>query len=162
MLDNGTMFRARAPMTNHTLSACLRVWVIVWMLAVPLFHVHPEADHRHGETGHVHGGTVHTVFSGDLDGEFSSHQRTTTTAFGVSARSSHTWQEHSEIGFSLLSDSSDRRVFKPILTQIGFMAVAVMPALESCDSAEENIVSVPSSPLFIHELPCRAPPSLFI
>jgi hypothetical protein len=41
------------------------------MLAAPLVHIHPEADHRHGDSNHVHGGTVHTVFSPDLDCEFS-------------------------------------------------------------------------------------------
>jgi hypothetical protein len=41
------------------------------MLMVPLFHVHPDADHRHGDPSHVHGGTVHTVFSPDLNCEFS-------------------------------------------------------------------------------------------
>lgn len=44
------------------------------MLATPLVHVHPEADHRHGDQGHVHDGTVHTVFSPDLDGEFSIYE----------------------------------------------------------------------------------------
>ena len=47
------------------------VWVSLWMLMVPLFHVHPEADHHHGDPSHVHGGTVHTVFSPDLQCEFS-------------------------------------------------------------------------------------------
>ncbi len=46
-------------------------WVSLWMLMVPLFHVHPEADHRHGDASHIHGGTVHTVFSVDLQCEFS-------------------------------------------------------------------------------------------
>ncbi len=46
------------------------VWATLWMLAVPLVHIHPEADHHHGEAGHVHGGTVHTVFSPDLSCEF--------------------------------------------------------------------------------------------
>ncbi len=46
-------------------------WVSLWMLAAPLVHIHPEADHHHGEAGHVHGGTVHTVFSPDLSCEFS-------------------------------------------------------------------------------------------
>ena len=46
-------------------------WVSLWMLMVPFFHVHPEADHRHGDASHVHGGTVHTVFSADLQCEFS-------------------------------------------------------------------------------------------
>jgi hypothetical protein len=40
------------------------------MLAAPLVHIHPEADHRHGAAGHMHGGTVHTVLSQDLNCEF--------------------------------------------------------------------------------------------
>ena len=46
-------------------------WVSIWMLVAPLVHIHPEADHRHGQPDHVHGGTVHTVFSKDLNCEFS-------------------------------------------------------------------------------------------
>jgi hypothetical protein len=48
-------------------------WASLWMLAAPLVHIHPEADHRHGEANHVHGGTVHTVFSPDLNCEFSAY-----------------------------------------------------------------------------------------
>ena len=47
------------------------MWASIWMLMAPLFHVHPEADHRHGAADHKHGGTVHTVFSPDLNCEFS-------------------------------------------------------------------------------------------
>lgn len=47
------------------------VWASFWMLAAPLVHIHPEADHRHGAADHKHGGTVHTVFSPDLPCEFS-------------------------------------------------------------------------------------------
>lgn len=47
------------------------VWASLWMLAAPLVHIHPEADHRHGAEDHKHGGTVHTVFSPSLPCEFS-------------------------------------------------------------------------------------------
>lgn len=47
------------------------VWASIWMLAAPLVHIHPEADHHHGAADHVHGGTVHTVFSPNLPCEFS-------------------------------------------------------------------------------------------
>jgi hypothetical protein len=47
------------------------IWASLWMLTAPLVHIHPEADHRHGDPSHVHGSTVHTVFSPDLNGEFS-------------------------------------------------------------------------------------------
>ena len=46
------------------------VWASLWMLAAPLVHIHPEADHHHGSADHRHGGTVHTVFSQDLPCEF--------------------------------------------------------------------------------------------
>lgn len=46
------------------------VWASLWMLAAPLIHIHPEADHRHGADDHKHGGTVHTVFSPNLPCEF--------------------------------------------------------------------------------------------
>lgn len=39
----------------------LRVWLISWVVTLPLIHIHPEADHSHGMPGHVHGGTYHTV-----------------------------------------------------------------------------------------------------
>ena len=47
------------------------IWASLWIFAAPLVHIHPEADHRHGAEDHRHGGTVHTVFSPDLDCEFS-------------------------------------------------------------------------------------------
>ena len=147
---------------RRTLPTLLRGWVIAWMLAVPLFHVHPEADHHHGEAGHVHGGTVHTVFSEDLDGEFGSHERAIPAGVGMSAHSSHTWQEHSELGFSLLTDSNDRKLLKPLLTQVGFVNVTVMPAPDVRDSADQDIASVPYSTLFVHEVPSRAPPFLLV
>lgn len=56
------------------------VWAALWMLAAPLVHIHPEADHRHGEAGHIHGGTVHTVFSPDLSCEFSSYDHASVAA----------------------------------------------------------------------------------
>lgn len=55
-------------------------WTALWMLAAPLVHIHPEADHRHGEAGHVHGGTVHTVFSPDLSCEFANYDHASVAA----------------------------------------------------------------------------------
>ncbi|MDF0676499.1 MAG: hypothetical protein P0120_19520 [Nitrospira sp.] len=55
-------------------------WTALWMLAAPLVHIHPEADHHHGEAGHVHGGTVHTVFSPDLSCEFTIYDHVSVAA----------------------------------------------------------------------------------
>jgi len=39
----------------------LRLWLVIWVLTLPLVHIHPEADHAHGMSGHVHGGTYHSI-----------------------------------------------------------------------------------------------------
>ena len=39
----------------------LRLWLVIWVITLPLFHIHPEVDHAHGMSGHVHGGTYHSI-----------------------------------------------------------------------------------------------------
>lgn len=149
-------------MTRRQRQILLCSWTIVWMLAVPLFHVHPEADYHHGGAGHAHSGTVHTVFSGDLDGEFASHVKVAHFGDTLSEHTSHTWQEHSELSFSLLNDSSDRKAIKPCLIQLSYLTFAVMPALQGHERAEQDFTTVPASALFVPEIPTRAPPLLLL
>jgi len=135
-------------------------WLSVWMLAVPLFHVHPEADHLHGTAGHVHGGTVHTVWSGDLACEFGSHEKAAPTGIALSKHSPPAGHDHPEFGFSLLNDSNDRKSFKQLGTQAACAAIAVMSVLQGCDSAQQELAPYPPSTLFVHDRPSRAPPVL--
>jgi len=139
-------------------------WLITWMLVLPLFHVHPEADHRHGEAGHVHGGTIHTVFSQDLEWEYKDdvHDSTCPPAahqhLQARAHSGHVLN-HPEIGFSLLSVSIDRPLPKPGMTVFGLSIIE--------HTAGQRAVAVallqpgPSHTiLFLSTaLPLRAPPS---
>ena len=39
----------------------LRIWLVIWVITLPLVHIHPEADHAHAKSGHVHGGTYHSI-----------------------------------------------------------------------------------------------------
>jgi hypothetical protein len=138
------------------------------MLAVPLFHIHPDADHRHGEAGHVHGGTVHTVLSKDLDCEHSSRQamrgsdQTLRGDMSVSAHQSHPLNEHPEFGISLLSDPTDRKSFKPCSAQV----LAIVPALVSGPGlhlwVQHRSVPVRASILLTHHVQSRAPPLLLV
>ncbi|MCS6292640.1 MAG: hypothetical protein H8J66_06150 [Nitrospira sp.] len=140
----------------------IRVWVMLWVLSVPLFHVHPEFAERSGQEGAMRSGTVHTVFSADLDGEFDIHEASTHSAADKSVHLSHTWFEHSELGFSLLTDSHHRVELKPILVQTMALPdgkVAIIPCHEQ---ATERLAVIPSSTLFVHQLPSRAPPSLLL
>jgi len=131
---------------------------------VPLFHVHPEADHHHGDASHVHGGTIHTVFSPDLECEYAEtvHDSTCPEAahqhVQARAHSGHALN-HPEVEFSLLTVSIDRTLLKPGST------VAELPVVER--TAAQRAVAVASlQPGVSHTvqflstaLPLRAPPS---
>jgi hypothetical protein len=144
-------------------------WASVWMLLVPLFHVHPEADHRHGEAGHIHGGTIHTVWSQDLECEFDGHQqhvdqtkKSTQDGLTRVAQSPHAGDRHAELGFSVLNDSTDRKSLKPPVAQALGVPTAVDLGVERHVRIQENIAPVqPSVPGISTRAP-RAPPSLFV
>lgn len=140
------------------------MWASIWMLMVPLFHVHPEADHRHGDPSHVHGGTIHTVFSPDLECEYTEivHDPTCPKAahqhLQARAHSGHALN-HPEIEFSLLTVPIDRPLPKPGIT------VAELPVVERT-TAQRAVVVASLQPgashtiLFLSTaLPLRAPPS---
>lgn len=133
------------------------MWASLWMLAAPLFHVHPEADHRHGEVGHVHGGTVHTVWSPDLDCEYDNRGQ----AVGGHAQLAHSGDGHTEFGLSLLTDSTDRKSLKPFLIQVlGLSPSDVVSEVEQSVRIRQRITAVPSSLRFIHTIASRGPPHL--
>lgn len=48
---------------NRWAKTILRVWLISWVVTLPLFHIHPEDGHSHGIPGHAHGGAYHTVLA---------------------------------------------------------------------------------------------------
>lgn len=102
----------------------LLAWLTAWMLAVPLVHVHPEADHHHGESDHVHGGLTHTVFSADLpcehgsdDGGSGASAADTDEHSPVVGQFAHAF-DHPEVGFSFLISSPDRDTGKPALVSL--------------------------------------------
>lgn len=144
------------------------IWSSLWMLAAPLFHVHPEADHRHGEEGHFHGGTVHMAWSPDLDCEFESQRhvdRTDQSAQGTAryaVRFSHLSDNHTEFSLSLLSDSTDRKSLKRLLPQILGYSPSVVSAAEGYVRVRGNTASIAPTLLFVYAISSRAPPSLLV
>lgn len=141
----------------------LRAWGIVWMLAVPLIHIHPEADPHHGEIGHIHGGTVHTVFSPDLDGEFADHRaasgfgRSSAHAMAVADHSPHA-EDYTELGFSFLSDSTDRKLPKPQFAPAVVMTSGTLPILAPSAPVARTAACPPLLRPPAHTVPSRAPP----
>lgn len=127
------------------------------MLAVPLFHVHPDADHLHGHAGHLHGGTVHTVMSPDLECEAEGHPPVVTASHDSGTTVAGMGHRHIEIGFSLLTDS-DRKLFNPFLSQAHALVSAVALNRETSVSQEPQAIALFSSLRLIHDLPFRGPP----
>lgn len=84
----------------------LSSWVALWMVAVPLLHVHPGAAHGEGKARHVHEGLIHTVFSSDLPGEFAAHSHHEDSSARTAAfdRVDH-WLNHLEIAFPVLTST---------------------------------------------------------
>ena len=149
-------------LTHQLAPMIIRVWVMLWVLSVPLFHVHPESAKHAGHDEAIHSGTVHTVFSADLDGEFDTHETSTHSTADKSVHLSHTWFEHSELGFSLLTDSHHRTDLKPILVQTIVPPIGETTTIECRERAAEDLAAIPASTLFVHRLPSRAPPSLLL
>jgi hypothetical protein len=144
------------------------IWLSVWLLAVPLFHVHPEGDHLHGTAGHVHGGTVHTVFSLDLDGEYDNHHHTI-DGFGHSTPIPDALSDHpshavgfAELGFTFLNDSTEQKLPKPIVSLLLVVESIAIIASASTPSIVQRSESPPCQTFFTRDIPTRAPPSLFV
>ncbi|TAL09430.1 MAG: hypothetical protein EPO02_10130 [Nitrospirae bacterium] len=131
------------------------VWLSAWVLAVPLVHVHPEADHQHGQASHIHGGITHSVFSADLPCEY--HAGSPGGASHIASPLAHEF-DHPEIGFSLLTSSPDRSAGKPaFFSSLSEATVTVPVELSSiflgADPADSDVSVVP-----LTCLSPRAPP----
>lgn len=142
------------------------LWLILWILAIPLIHVHPDAEH-HGLAGHDHGGVLHTVFSQDLDGEYG-HQTHTHAVPETQPpalpflSAAADLLSHPEIGFSFLSSIPDRPSAKQALADVTPDALAL--TLLTCPSCltHQNISPAPILALLANDLSSRAPPATSI
>ena len=99
---------------NGMTKTLLRAWLIVWVVTLPLVHIHPEADHAHGMPGHVHGGTYHSILLNTPICAYQDHQHhhdsfSPENTFGSSQSSSHPPHgfEHATYSFSVLNSSID-------------------------------------------------------
>src|SRR5262249_48902468 len=145
--------------------ACVLLWASLWMLVVPLFHVHPGVDHRHGGGTHPPGGAVPTVLSFDLDGGFDDHHDGVPSAEGAAnpplvGHPPHSFTYHSQVGFALLNDSSERKVFKPFLIPAFAIDTSLVPNTDRQIRIATHSIPFRGSTIFVHEIRSRAPPLL--
>lgn len=141
-------------------------WACLWMLAAPLFHVHPEADHRHGEEGHHHGGTVHTAWSPDLDCEFECHRpmdgSEASEESGTVEVVIHAGSRHTEFSLSLLNDSAGRKPLKPFFSQVPALSPPVVSSVGRYARIQRDSEPLPSSVPHFHGISSRAPPRFLV
>nr|MBI3613123.1 hypothetical protein [Nitrospirota bacterium] len=135
------------------------LWVMLWMVVIPLVHIHPETDHHHGDIGHTHGGTAHTVFSSDLPCEYATHHSAPVTIAAIS-HVAHDL-DHPEIGFSL-AVSGDRPLGKAALAEaLSSSAQDLLPQLTGSTRSNPFLRS-PQSILLLASRLSRAPPRLVV
>jgi hypothetical protein len=140
-------------------------WVSCWMLLIPLVHTHPDIVHEHGAGKHVHPAIVHTVFSLDTEGEFGDRGDAERPDVGEHHTalngSSHEGHEPTEFGFSVLTDSSDRKSFKSLSIQPALSSVDIVAAPATRSWADQRGSPVETATLFVTQRPSRAPPAQF-
>ena len=149
----------------------LRVWLILWVVTLPLVHIHPEADHAHGMPGHVHGGTFHTVVSSTPICAFEDHQHhhdsfSSEEAFPSPDSPIHPPHglEHATLTFSVLNSSVE-----PILEgSVSFPTSDVVVACETAMPSLSWIFTIDNSPpetsisVLTYILSPRGPPILSV
>lgn len=146
-----------------------RIWLILWVIGLPLIHIHPEADHAHGMDGHVHGGTFHTILSSKPICAYAEHRHHHESllpgeSFGNSESSSHVHHglEHSTYNFTVLNSTidptQDETISYPTSPELVGSEPHVLwhsPLLDIC-SLSSNISLLP----VISSSSARAPPIL--
>lgn len=145
-----------------------RLWLMLWVICLPLVHIHPEADHAHGMAGHSHGGTFHTVLSSDPICAYEDHRHHHNSfAHGEPLENSDSSPhplhglEHANYGFFVLNSS-----LTPIgdgnLSDVSGVDLAVSGIESPTESGVSNIplflLSRTPSSILIRSLSPRAPP----
>ena len=152
-------------------NAFLQLWLIVWVITLPLVHIHPDADHAHGMSGHIHGGTYHSIL---VNTPVHSHQAQKKhhhddvffpgKAFGPSQSPSHPFQgfEEATYGFSVIKSSIDLESEKSefphdlVLIDNGEALSAPCAFKQSVNPSQRLVSILPET------LSPRAPPVLLI
>ena len=144
--------------TKPAMNLLVVTWIVSWLLTIPLFHIHAldiqEIPLRSNSF------LAHTVFSGDLPGEYPAavqQQRTTDNQRTVESH----YPRYSEIDFVALEEDDDNSTkrgirFQPqALDQLEPQQSLLLPETHRELTFE---VAVSPLPLYLWFFPSRAPP----
>jgi len=166
------LYRDRIPMSFLSQKAWPRLgllgWLSLWMVMLPLFHVHPAVAHHHGDEDlHVHAAIAHAVFSADvLDQEEDKHHIPLSSAASPNHQGDYGFSipepNPREINFSLLPLSPDRKHGKVAGNLIACNRVGSESVNLPRSSNAVLPLVFPSFSLLSSNLAPRAPPVLSI
>ena len=147
----------------HRFRALAALWLILWMLVIPLFHVHPDADQRDGKQV----GAFHTIFTPALDGEYGhpahAHDAPMIQPLGFLFYNPYTGLlGHPELGFSFLSSSPDSPLAKQVMVNIVLAEINANLLTSPCRFIRQDISPPPIMALLATSLPDRAPPAVSV
>jgi hypothetical protein len=139
------------------------LWLILWMLFIPLFHVHPDADQRDGKQV----GAFHTIFTPALDGEYGhpahAHDAPMIQPLGFPFLNAYSGLlGHPELGFSFLSSSPDNQLAEQAMVNRFLTEFDINLLTRPCASHSQDISPAPIIILFANSLPDRAPPAVSV
>lgn len=149
----------------------LRAWLVLWVISLPLVHIHPEADHAHGMSGHAHGGTYHTVLSTTPICAYEDHQHHHDSffagePFGTTDSPIHASHgfEHSTYSFSVLNSSIDPILEDSVSYPTSDAVVAHKTETPSLSFVSAIGISPPARQFLVlpHTLSPRGPPILSV
>jgi len=137
-------------------------WASLWMLLVPLVHVHPEVEHNHGDPGHVHHAVTHTVFSAPLECEEPSEEDEicpsgTHQHVHFNGHHGHSFS-HPEIEFALAASPATPTVSKIFLSPLTLIEDLQPPAPITIFETTSRRDVAPTLLFLATALPLRAPP----
>lgn len=77
----------------------------------------------------------------------------------LSAEAPHAWNPDPEVTLSLLNDATDRKLVKPLLSHILFVADHLLPVLDVQARPQDELRLAAPTTLLTRDVPARAPPS---
>ena len=141
------------------------LWLILWMLVIPLFHVHPDADQRDGKQV----GAFHTIFTPALDGEYGhpahAHDAPMIQPLGFPFLNAFSGLlGHPEIGFLFFASSPDRPLAEQVMVNVNVVLAEFNANLltSPCRFIRQDISPVSIMALLATSLPDRAPPAVSV
>ena len=132
-------------------------WIVSWLLTIPLFHIHAlDVQEIPLRTNSF---LAHTVFSGDLPGEYATAVQQQRTSDNQRTVESH-YPRYSEIDFVAFEEEDDENTKRGIRFQLQSLDQLKPHQFILPGAVGELTIEVAASPLHLYpwSFPSRAPP----